>query len=120
MESRRLTLREQRILAEIEAVLRRDKRLDERLRNLRLPRRFRLLSVQRRLRGAELSLLIPATILLLLASIRTAGLGLIIAACAVGSVTLLLLSGVLRSRIMRRREDRCAAENAQKLTSPEQ
>ena len=120
MDGRRLSLREQRILAEIEASLRRDRKLDERLRELRLPRRLRLLSAQRRLRGAELSLLIPTTFLLLFAAIRTAGLGVIIGCCVVGSVTLLLLSGVFRSRVERRRQERVAADGSPRLTSPEQ
>lgn len=120
MDGRRLTLREQRILAEMETVLRKDRKLDERLRDLRLPRRLRALSVQRRMRGAELSLLTPATILLLLASIRTAGLGIIIACCVVGSVTLLLAFGVLRTRVERRRMERSGLASSRRLTSPEQ
>jgi len=120
MESRRLSLREQRILAEIEAVLRRDRRLDDRLRNLRPPRGIKLLSMQRRLRGVELSLLLPTTILLLFASIRTEGTGIIIACSVVGAVTLLLVGTVLRSRITRRRHDRSATDESARLTSPEQ
>ena len=89
MDGRRLSVREQRILAEIETVLRRDRRLDERLRDLRLPLRLRLLSVQRRLRGAELSLLIPTTLLLALAAGRTGTLAVVIAACGVGALTLI-------------------------------
>jgi hypothetical protein len=120
MEGRRLSLREQRILAEIESVLRQDRKLDDRLRNLRLPRSLRLLSVQRRLRGTELSLLIPTTILLVFASIRTAGLGIIIACGVVGAVTVLLLGEVVRGRIERRRRHRIATDDSRRLTSPEQ
>lgn len=120
MESRRLSLREQRILAEIEAVLRRDRKLDERLRNLRPPRSVRLLSVQRRLSGVELCLLIPATVLLLLASVRTGSTGVIIGCCVVGAVTLLLLAVSLRGRIVRRRREHASADESPKLTSPEQ
>ncbi len=120
MEGRRLSLREQRILAEIEAVLRRDRKLDERLRNLRPPRGVRLLSIQRRLRGLELSLLLPTTVLLLFASIRTEGLGIIIACAAVGAVTLLLFCTVLTDRIARRRRESSTVDESAKLTSPEQ
>jgi hypothetical protein len=120
MESRRLSLREQRILAEIEAVLRRDRRLDDRLRNLRPSRAARLLSIQQRLRGLELSLLLPTTILLLFASIRTEGMGIIIACSVVGAVTALLCGTVLRDRVARRRKDRTAMDESARLTSPEQ
>jgi hypothetical protein len=120
MESRRLSLREQRILAEIESVLRQDRKLDQRLRNLRLPRRLKLLSVQRRLRGTELSLLIPTTILLALASARSADRGTVIACGAVGAVTLLLLAGVVRDRITRRRRNRVTTDESRRLTSPDQ
>src|SRR5579859_3669547 len=120
MESRRLSLREQRILAEIESVLRQDRKLDERLRNLRPPRRLTLLSVQRRLRGTELSLLIPTTVLLVFAAIRSKDLGIIIACGVVGGVTLLLLAGVVRNRIARRRRSRVATDETRRLTSPEQ
>jgi hypothetical protein len=106
MDGRRLSVREQRILAEIETVLRRDRKLDERLRDLRLPLRLRLLSVQRRLRGAELSLLIPTTLLLSLAAGRTGTLSVVIAACCVGMTTAFLLYGALRSRAERRRRER--------------
>jgi hypothetical protein len=118
MDGRRLSLREQRILEEIETVLRRDRRLDERLRNLRLPFRLRLLSVQRRLRGAELSLLIPTTLLLALAAGRTGTLDVVIAACCVGAVTALLLFGAARSRVRRRRRERWGA-GASRLSFPE-
>lgn len=119
MDGRRLSLREQRILAEIETVLRRDRRLDERLRNLRPPFRLRLLSVQRRLRGAELSLLIPTTLLLSLAAGRTGTLGVVIAACCVGAVTMLLCLGVVRGRVQRRRRERWGSNGPSRLTFPE-
>ncbi|HEU5355787.1 MAG TPA: hypothetical protein VFU65_15050 [Actinocrinis sp.] len=118
MDGRRLSVREQRILAEIETVLRRDRRLDERLRDLRLPLRLRLLSVQRRLRGAELSLLIPTTLLLALAAGRTGTLAVVIAACGVGALTVLLLYGVVRSRIERRRRERWGVTMS-RMTFPE-
>jgi hypothetical protein len=118
MDGRRLSLREQRILEEIETVLRRDRRLDERLRNLRLPFRLRLLSVQRRLRGAELSLLIPTTLLLALAAGRTGTLDVVIATCCVGAVTVLLLFGAVRSRVQRRRRERWGAGTS-RLSFPE-
>src|SRR5947209_17578939 len=106
MDGRRLSLREQRILEEIETVLRRDRKLDERLGHLRLPFGLRLLSVQRRLRGAELSLLIPTTLLLSLAAGRTGTLAVVIAACCVGAVTVFLLYDVIRNRAERRRRAR--------------
>lgn len=118
MDGRRLSLREQRILEEIETVLRRDRRLDERLRNLRLPFGLRLLSVQRRLRGAELSLLIPTTLLLALAAGRTGTLDVVIATCCVGAVTVFLLFGVVRSRVQRRRRERWGAGTS-RLSFPE-
>jgi hypothetical protein len=118
MNDRRLSLREQRILAEIETALSRDRKLDAWLRELRLPRRLRALSVQRRLRGAELGLLIPATLLLLLASIRTAGLGVIIACCVVGSVSLLLAFSIARTRVQRRGQGRIGADPPGWLTPP--
>ncbi|MGH6654011.1 MAG: DUF3040 domain-containing protein [Actinocrinis sp.] len=120
MDGRRLNLREQRILAEIETVLRKDRRLDERLRTLRPTRGLRLLRLQRRLRAMELSLLIPAAILLSLAAARTAGRGLIIAASCVGAVTLLLLSAAVRCRMARRREERVVESAAHRLTPPDQ
>src|SRR5438445_9051171 len=100
---RRLSLREQRILTEIEETLRKDRRLDDRLRNLRLPTRFRLLSAQRRLRGVELGLLIPATLVLSLSAAHTPRLGVIIACSCVGAITLALVADAIRSRIARRR-----------------
>ena len=103
---KRLSLREQRILAEIEAELRQDRRLDDRLRTLRPPARVELMSVQRRMRGIELGLLIPITIMLSLAAARSAKLGIIIACCCVGLVTVLLLASVVRSRIAQRRVER--------------
>lgn len=115
---KRLSLREQRILADIEAMLRRDRKLDERLRNLRLPARFRLLSMQRRLRGAELGLLIPTTIVLALSAARTARLGVIIACCCVGAITVLLVVGAVRSRIEQRRMERIAETGSWRQTSP--
>ena len=118
MDGRRLSVREQRILAEIETVLRRDRKLDERLRDLRLPLRLRLLSVQRRLRGAELSLLIPTTLLLALAAGRTGTLDVVIAACCVGAVTVLLLYGTVRSRLERRRRQRWGTSMS-RMTFPE-
>lgn len=118
MDGRRLSLREQRILTEIEAVLRSDRRLDEQLRNLRLPFRLRLRSAQLRLRGAELSLLIPTTMLLSLAAGRTGGLGIVIAACCVGAVTMLLLYGVMRTRVERRRRERWS-HAASRLSYPD-
>lgn len=118
MDGRRLTLREQRILREIESVLRSDRRLEEQLRNLRLPFRLRLLSLQRRLRGAELSVLIPTTLLLSLAAGRTADLGVVIAACCVGVVTVFLLYGAIRSRAERRRQERWSS-TATKLRFPD-
>ena len=118
MDGRRLSLREQRILAEIETVLRRDRKLDERLRELRLPLRLRLLSVQHRLRGAELSLLIPTTLLLALAAGRTGTLDVMIAACCVGAMTVLLLYGAVRSRLERRRRERWGASMS-RMTFPE-
>ena len=118
MDGRRLSLREQRILEEIETVLRRDRKLDERLRHLRLPLRLRLLSVQRRLRGAELSVLIPTTLLLSLAAGRTGTLAVVIAACSVGAITLLLLYGVVRGRIDRRRRERWGSSTS-RLSFPE-
>lgn len=118
MDGRRLSLREQRILAEIETVLRRDRKLDERLRELRPPFGLRLLTIQRRLRAAELSLLIPTTLLLSLAAGRTGTLGVVIAACTVGAVTVLLLFGALRSRVERRRKERWDS-GASRLSFPE-
>ncbi len=118
MDGRRLSVREQRILAEIETVLRSDRKLDERLRNLRPPFRLRLLAIQRRLRGAELSLLIPTTLLLSLAAGRTGTLGVVIAACTVGAVTMLLLIGAVRSRVERRRNERWDS-GASRLSFPE-
>lgn len=115
---KRLSLREQRILAEIEATLRGDRKLDERLRNLRLPLRFRMLSAQRRLRGAELGLLIPTTLVLSLSAAHTARLGVIIACCCVGAVTLLLLADVVHTRIERRRIDRLTEPGTWRQTSP--
>jgi hypothetical protein len=119
MDGRRLSLREQRILAEIETVLRRDRKLDERLRNLSLPLGLRLLSVQRRLRGAELSLLIPTTLLLCLAAGRTGTLDVVIAACCVGVVTVLLLFGVVHGRLERRRRERWGTSGRSRLSFPE-
>jgi hypothetical protein len=119
MDARRLSIREQRILAEIEAMLRRDRRLDDRLRNLKLPTRLRVLAAQRRMRGAELSLLIPTTVLLLFAAVRTAGLGIIVACCSVGAITVLLLGAVARTRMHRRRRERADAGNPRRLTPPE-
>jgi hypothetical protein len=104
MDGRRLSLREQRILSEIEAVLRKDRRLDERLRNLRPPRAARLLALQRRARGLELSLLIPAAFLLTMAAIRTDGFGLIVACSCVGAVTLLVAADLVYTRVRRRKE----------------
>jgi len=118
MDGRRLSLREQRILEEIETVLRRDRKLDERLRHLRLPFGLRLLSVQRRLRGAELSVLIPTTLLLALAAGRTGTLGVVIAACCVGALTVSLLYGVVRSRLERRRRERSGVIMS-RMTFPE-
>lgn len=103
MDGRGLSLREQRILAEIESALRLDRRLDERLRTLRAPAGARLLAVQRRLRAAELSLLIPATLLLSLAAGRTRSLPIAIAACCVGALSIALLCAVLIGRAERRR-----------------
>jgi hypothetical protein len=114
---KRLSLREQRILAEIEAALRSDRKLDARLRNLRLPARFRLLSAQRRLRGLELSLLIPATIALSLAAARTAALAMIIAACCVGALTVLLLTAAVHDRAERRRLAGLAQSGTRRETS---
>lgn len=111
---KRLSLREQRILAEIEGALRRDRKLDDRLRNLRLPARFRLLSAQRRLRGVELAVLIPATIALSLAAARTAALSMIIASGCVGVMTLLLLTSAAHDRIERRRLSRPTAGDARR------
>ena len=118
MDGRRLSVREQRILAEIETVLRRDRKLDERLRDLRLPLRLRLLAVQRRLRGAELSLLIPTTLLLVLAAGRTGTLDVVIAACCVGALTVCLLYGSFRSRLERRRRERSGVMMS-RMTFPE-
>lgn len=115
---RRLSLREQRILAEIETVLRRDRRLDERLRDLRLPRRLRMLSVQRRLRGLELSLLIPATVVLSLAAAHTARPAMIVASACVGAATLLLLASMASSRAQRRRMERLIESGTKRQTSP--
>jgi hypothetical protein len=115
---RRLSLREQRILAEIETVLRRDRKLDDRLRNLRLPRRLRLLSAQQRLRGAELSVLIPTTIVLALAAAHTATLAVILACCVVGVMTLSLVYTATRSRMERRRLERLTATGTWRQTSP--
>lgn len=114
---KRLSLREQRILAEIETALRQDRKLDARLRNLRPPARFRLQSVQRRLRGVELSLLIPATIALSLAAARTAQAAVIISACCVGVLTILLLSAALHDRSERRRLEGLAANGTRRETS---
>jgi hypothetical protein len=108
MDDRRLSLREQRILAEIETELGRDRRLDKCLRQLRLPARLRALAVQRRLRGAELSLLIPTTLLLLLPAIRTASLGVTIACASCGLASVLLLLGAAHTRLERRRMERAA------------
>jgi len=118
MDGRRLSVREQRILAEIETVLRRDRKLDERLRDLRLPLRLRLLSVQRRLRGAELSLLIPTTLLLALAAGRTGTHAVVIAACCVGAMTVFLLYGAVRGRLERRRRERWGMSRS-RMTFPE-
>jgi Protein of unknown function (DUF3040) len=115
---KRLSLREQRILAEIETTLRRDRKLDDRLRNLRLPARFRMLAAQRRLRGAELGVLIPTTIVLSLTAAHTARLGVIIACGCVGAITMLLLAGVIRSRAERRRLDRLADAGERRRTAP--
>ncbi len=120
MDGRRLNLREQRILAEIETMLRKDRRLDERLRNLKPPNGLRLLRLQRRLRPAELSLLIPTAFLLSLAAARTAGFGLIVAACCVGSLALLLLYGVAHDRSVRRREERVYASVTRRVAPPQQ
>jgi len=118
MESRRLSLREQRILAEIESELGRDRRLDKRMRDLRLPGRLRLLAVQQRLRGAELSLLIPTTLVLCLAAIRTAGLAVTIVCSCCALATLLLLAGSLRERLRRRHAERAAALRLRWPTPP--
>jgi hypothetical protein len=115
---KRLSLREQRILTEIEEMLRRDRKLDDRLRNLRLPTRFRLLSAQRRLRGIELGLLIPTTLVLSLSAAHTQKLGVIIACCCVGAITLALIADAIRSKLVRRRLDRLAQSRAWRQTSP--
>jgi len=115
---RRLSLREQRILTEIEETLRRDRRLDDRLRNLRPPTRFRLLSVQRRMRGVELGLLIPTTLLLALSAARTAALAMIIACCVAGAVTLALVASVTLSRLEQRRLDHLTQSGTWRQTSP--
>lgn len=115
---KRLSLREQRILTEIEEMLRRDRKLDDRLRNLRLPTRFRLLSMQRRLRGVELGLLIPTTIVLSLSAAHTGKLGVIIACCVLGAITLALSAGAIRSRIEQRRLDRLTQGGTWRQTSP--
>ena len=114
---KRLSLREQRILSEIEETLRRDRKLDDRLRYLRLPLRFRMLSAQRRLRGAELGLLIPTTIVLIMAAVNTATLGVIIACCCAGAITLVLLGDVSHSRFERRRMDRLTEAGTWRQTS---
>lgn len=113
-----LSSREQRILTEIEENLRQDRKLDDRLRNLRLPARLRLLSMQQRLRGMELGLLVPTTLVLALSAAHTARLGVIIAAGCVGAITLLLLADTARSRAKQRRMERLAAEDARRQTSP--
>lgn len=115
---KRLSLREQRILTEIEETLRRDHKLDDRLRNLRLPARFRLMSMQQRLRGVELALLVPTTIVLALSAAHSAKLGVIIAAGCVGAITLLLLVGAVRSRVEQRRMSRLTESSARRQTSP--
>lgn len=114
---RHLSLREQRILTEIEETLRRDRRLDERLRNLRLPTRFRLLSVQRRMRGVELGLLVPTTILLALSAARTATLGMIITCCVAGAATLAIGASVALSRLEQRRLDQLTRSGTWRQTS---
>jgi hypothetical protein len=115
---KRLSLREQRILADIETMLRRDRKLDDRLRNLRLPARFRMLSMQRRLRGMELGILIPTTLVLSLTAAHTPKLGVIIACCCVGAITLLLIADAVRSRIARRKMERLTASGAWRQTAP--
>lgn len=115
---KRLSVREQRILAEIEESLRRDRRLDERLRNLRLPARFRFLAAQRRLRGVELGFLIPTTIVLALSAVHTRNLGVIIACCCIGVITLLLVADAVRSRIAQQRQERVTEHGTWRQTSP--
>jgi len=115
---RRLSLREQRILTEIEEMLRRDRKLDDRLRNLRLPTPFRLLSVQRRLRGVELGLLIPTTIVLSLSAVHTRNLGVVIACCVVGAITLALIADAVRSRVEQRRLNQLTKGGTWRQTSP--
>lgn len=114
---KRLSLREQRILAEIEAALRQDRKLDARLRDLRPAVRFRLLSAQRRLRGLELALLIPATIALSLAAARTATLAMIIAAGCTGVATILLLTSAVHDRAERHRLEGLAENGTRRETS---
>jgi hypothetical protein len=118
MEGRRLTLREQRILAQMETELARDRRLDARLRNLRPTRWLRFLALQRRLRAAELSLLVPTTLILVLASARTGGFGVIVACCALGIVTCALLAAAARGRAQRRRD--VVQSGPRRLTPPEE
>lgn len=115
---RRLSSREQRILTEIEETLRRDRKLDDRLRNLRLPARFRFLSAQRRLRGIELGFLIPTTLVLCLSAANSHKLGVIIACCCVGAITLALMVSAVHSRIDRRRMDRLTESGTWRQTSP--
>ena len=114
---KRLSMREQRILTEIEETLRRDRKLDDRLRNLRLPARFRLLSAHRRLRGVELGLLIPTTLVLSLSAAHTHKLAVIIVCCCIGAITLALIAGSIRSRIERRRLDRLTESGTSRQTS---
>jgi hypothetical protein len=115
---RRLSLREQRILTEIEETLSRDRKLDDRLRNLRLPARLRLLSAQRRLRGVELGFLIPTTIVLSLSAAHTQNLGVIIACCCIGVMTLVLVAGAIRGRFEQQRLERLTQSGTWRQTSP--
>jgi hypothetical protein len=88
------------------------------LRELRAPLTARLLSLQRRLRAAELSVLIPTTLLLSLAAGRTGSFNIALAACCVGAVSVLLLLMVIHDRSELRRK-RLIRRTASRLTFPE-
>ncbi len=96
MDGNRLSGREQRILAEIEARLRVDQRLERRLRHFRMPWGMKLRRTQQRLLTLEFCVLIPATVILARIAAAVPRPGLISAAGACGA--LLFVSGFFLAR----------------------
>lgn len=90
MDGPRLSDREQRILAQIEATLGQDKHLEYRLRTLRLSVWVRCVERIRRVRGRALAVLAVASMSLLVAAICTSAPGLIAALAVTWAVTLVL------------------------------